>query len=449
MTWFRVGGAGIPASLKNAMNAVFNKKFGTSGQNYPPKQWPDDVNLMGPLPEGTASGNVAHITDGADLVPIKKWNCSVNGNTNGVSLISCSKFGKNMFSYDLPLYEGYWLNGFQGTGNEVNYDTSNGWLFYKIPVSEGDTITFSGMQAMGGVYCAFFKDTPDNVISTFLNGSINGSRQVPTGANFVGVEINRGGNPQRDPKNEFPYAQIEISSSSTSFEAFSKTEYSVLLGRTIYGGVADIVNGRGYDSYNLITVGNSGWTYYESNGNSYMFRTFDDKIIPQIGDADHELACDMLPYGGVNYASQFQDLHIYQANNKNIYIKDTSCQSASDYYSKYSAMKIAYENTSPNDFTFQPLSDIPETPLGVSNWWNNTGDSEVVYRRDIDLAIQAVSSSRGLMMASRPVTQLVGEESDPDQVNELVEDDENYIREQLNEVVENDETEQEGENDAR
>lgn len=44
-----------------------------------------------------------------------------------------------------------------------------------------------------------------------------------------------------------------------------------------------------------------------------------------------------------------------------------------------------------------------------------------------------VSSSRGLMMASRPVTQLVGEESDPNQVNEL---------------VENDETEQEGEDDA-
>ena len=73
----------------------------------------------------------------------------------------------------------------------------------------------------------------------------------------------------------------------------------------------------------------------------------------------------------------------------------------------------------------------------------------MVYRRDIDLALQAVSSSRGLMMASRPVTQLVGEESDPDQVNELVEDDENEIREQLNEVVENDETEQEGEDDAR
>ena len=77
MTWFRVGGAGIPATLKNAMNAVFNKKFGTSGQNYPPKQWPDDVNLLGPLPEGTASGPVANFDDGADDVPLKSIECSI------------------------------------------------------------------------------------------------------------------------------------------------------------------------------------------------------------------------------------------------------------------------------------------------------------------------------------------------------------------------------------
>ena len=72
--------------------------------------------------------------------------------------------------------------------------------------------------------------------------------------------------------------------------------------------------------------------------------------------------------------------------------------------------------------------------LGYNAFWNDSGNTSITYRRDIELALQAASSSRGLMMASRPVTQLVGEESDPDQVNEL---------------VENDETEQEGEDNAR
>ena len=77
---------------------------------------------------------------------------------------------------------------------------------------------------------------------------------------------------------------------------------------------------------------------------------------------------------------------------------------------------------------------IPSTYLGSNNFYSDAnGETEVTYRADIDLAL-AANSSRGLMMASRPVTQLIGEESDLNQVNELVED-------------ENDETEQEGDSD--
>ena len=248
MAFYRCGGGGIPSSLKTDMNAVLNKKFGTSA-DYPPADWAPTVNLMGPLPEKTiVSSPIADFSDGADDVPTKSLVVTIPPTLSGVSSVTETQTGRNLFSYDLPLYEGYWLNGFQGTGNEVNYDTSNGWLFYKIPVKEGATITFSGMQAMGGVYCAFFKDTPDNVISTFLNGSINGARQVPTGANFVGVEINRGGSPQRDPKTEYPQAQLEFGSTAHAYEQYqTPTVYTASLGRTIYGGEVDIVNGVGTD----------------------------------------------------------------------------------------------------------------------------------------------------------------------------------------------------------
>ena len=70
MAWYRAGGAGIPASLKSDMNDVLNKKFGTS-TTYPPSDWPSDVNLLGPLPEKTASGAIASFSDGADTVPLK------------------------------------------------------------------------------------------------------------------------------------------------------------------------------------------------------------------------------------------------------------------------------------------------------------------------------------------------------------------------------------------
>lgn len=71
MTWFRVGGgSGVPADLKADMNSVLNKKFGTS-TDYPPNDWPETVDLMGPLEEKTVSGSIASFPDGADDVPIK------------------------------------------------------------------------------------------------------------------------------------------------------------------------------------------------------------------------------------------------------------------------------------------------------------------------------------------------------------------------------------------
>ena len=69
MTWYRVGPAGIPGSLKTDMDAVLNKKFGTS-TTYAPNTWPDNVNLLGPLPVKTASGAIVSFSDGADDVPL-------------------------------------------------------------------------------------------------------------------------------------------------------------------------------------------------------------------------------------------------------------------------------------------------------------------------------------------------------------------------------------------
>ena len=77
MTFFRVGPAGIPGSIKTDMNNVLNKKFGTTGQDYPPTDWPTDVNLLGELEVKTASGLIASFTDGAD--DVRRYLCLPDG----------------------------------------------------------------------------------------------------------------------------------------------------------------------------------------------------------------------------------------------------------------------------------------------------------------------------------------------------------------------------------
>lgn len=82
MAWYRAGGGGIPSALKTDMNAVLNKKFGTS-QDYPPTDWAPTVNLLGPLPEKTASGSIVSFDDGADDVPIVSGLFDINASGGG------------------------------------------------------------------------------------------------------------------------------------------------------------------------------------------------------------------------------------------------------------------------------------------------------------------------------------------------------------------------------
>ena len=86
MAWYRCGGGGLPAGLQSDMDTVLNKKFSTS-TTYPPTDWPDNVNLLGPLPEKTASGAIANITDGADGVPLKNWLVTLPASLTGYTAI--------------------------------------------------------------------------------------------------------------------------------------------------------------------------------------------------------------------------------------------------------------------------------------------------------------------------------------------------------------------------
>ena len=357
MTWFRVGGAGIPAALKNAMNAVFNKKFGTTGQNYPSNQWPDEVNLMGPLPEGTASGSIANIADGADQVPIKLWNCTVD-NSDGISSVLCTKAGKNLLlpsNADVAeatvngIKRSFSIDSQEFTFYGTNTKTDASWLIFNTT-----SFVFNGLKS--GVTYKFSHNLPDVMYAQltynksgggvgamgYLKGVVgrNASVSFTVPSDFSSLrQFQIGVSNTATDVDITAHFQIEVGSTATAYEAYeTPTQYTVSLGRTIHGGSLEFINGAGTDENDV-------------------------------------------------------------------------------------------------NFTFDPISPIPETE-NVCNFWTNVGASSIVYRRDIDLALQALSGNRGLMMSSRAAEPMIGEESDLEQVNEL---------EVEPEITE----EQEGENDAR
>ena len=332
MTWYRVGPAGIPGSLKTDMDTVLNKKFGTS-TTYAPNTWPDNVNLLGPLPEKTASGAIAHIDDGADAVPLKNWLVTLPASLDGYTEVNGTKSGKNL----LPLVVDY--PNYTNTKNSVTLTVlSDGKVKLNGTASANTDFTFysastpsdAHLYVRNGTY-TFSNIGNSNVKMVVSGGNNNGFpyREIANGSytgtvtdetkpfNYIIFRISSG--TQLD--NVVVEPMLECGSSASSFEAYTApTTATASLGRTIYGGTADIVTGEGEDE----------------NGNA---------------------------------------------------------------------------------FTFTPIQ--ADTELGVNNFWADEGDSDVTYRADISLALQAINGGRGLMgmMMQRPEEEQLTEE-DPEEVPE-------------------------------
>lgn len=461
------GGGGIPSALKSAMNAVLNKKFGTS-TTYAPEDWPEDVNLLGPLPEKTVSGSIAHIEDGADTVPIKTWDVTVDANLDGVSSVKVTQAGKNLLpfvNYDGGAYNpavGTTLNlvesatQFTKNGNAYSIDTTTSWTTFTVLAELKNGVgyhikyTFSASGANLG-RSNIFLDADFKVLATYNEtanpNTTNENLTIPTGAKYYCIVFTNRSTSVNTLTITEP--QLEVGNSASAYADYTApTVTTVSLGRTIYGGTADVVNGTGTDYGVKETVSSS---YLSGLSSSYIgysssvsamnnhpcvwVRNFGYPTANEFVVGGIKCACNHFPVTMNNSQIISTQYRIYfDVDGKNI----SSVQDFIDYVSALEnnndSLEVIYQKSSPDDFTFSPITPTPETALGVNNFWADEGDSEVTYRADISLAL-AANSSRGLMMASRPVTQLIGEESDLNQVNELVEDDEK------------DETEQEGDDD--
>ena len=339
MTWYRVGPAGIPGSLKTDMDAVLNKKFGTS-TTYAPNTWPDNVNLLGPLPEKTASGAIANITDAADGVPVKNWLVTLPASLDGYTEVNGYKGGKNF----LPIAVDY--PNYTQTKNDMT-----------ISVLANGKVKFNGTTTANTDFTFYSASVPSEPHLFVRNGTYTFSNIGSASVKMVVSGGNNNGFPYREIANGYytgtvtdetkPFNYIifrissgvtlldveiepmlEVGSTATAYEAYeAPTQYTASLGRTIYGGTADIVTGEGEDE----------------NGNA---------------------------------------------------------------------------------FTFTPIT--AETALGVNNFWADEGDSDVTYRADISLALQALGGGgRGLMgmIMQRPEEEQLTEE-DPEEQPEEAETDE-------------------------
>ena len=424
MAWYRCGGGGIPSSLKTNMDAVLNKKFGTS-TTYAPATWPDNVNLLGPLPEKTASGSVASITDGADRVPLKNWGVTV-ANLSGVSSVVCTQAGKNLLEKDIVRYSNSLAtlsNCFaihKGTytvtiGTVAN---ANNWrLSVLLMDGNGTALTDNAYK-------------PSNDLQLATNRWLYGSNttikvftvNIVTDC-YVRFFIELGDTSSSTTVTD---SYLESGSTSTTYTPYvAPTVTTVSLGRTIHGGSVDVVAGTGTDLYRLITFdGTQAVLSGNYNTGGYVQYScaalgIDPDINIKLYDLQPGLYVDATT--GSYRVNSFESGGIKRIRFNDERLGDTI--TSKDEWNANLAQNpvtIAYPLATPETFTFTPISPTPETPLGASNWWADAGDSSVTYRADINMLISSLSGNRGLMMM-RPQLEEITEENKEEESPEVTE----------------------------
>lgn len=436
MTMFRVGPAGIPASLKTDMNSVLNKKFGTTGQNYPPNGWPDDVNLMGPLPEGTATGPIASISDGADRVPIKSWIVNIDPNLTGNSAIVATQGGKNLLAKEIVRYtsamaalsECFEIHHGTYTVTIGTVENATNWrLSVLLMDANGNALTDNAYKPSNDLQLATnrWRFGSNTTIKSFTVNIVTDC--------YVRFFIELG---DTSSSTTISNSFLDVGSASTSYSPYvTPTVSTVNLGQTIHGGSADVANGTGTGNIKVVTVNeNSNLVMYSS---AYIKPTscdvvlVDNDIYPRKGETNQPdgLIGNYLSFIKTNiwnvdghpdcFAINQNQIHMNFENSR-IGVTDYTQETISSVIAKVKAylQNNPFTCTVPvaeTEITFDPIIPTPQTPESHSaNFWADTGDSTVVYRRDIDLALQAVSGSRNLLMTSiRPEVSL---DNDPEQL---------------------------------
>ena len=390
MAWYEMQGGGIPASLKNEMDNVLNKKWGTS-TTYPAATWPDTVNLMGPLPEKTVSGSVVVFSDGADTVPLKKCEITLPASLDGYSEVDVVSAGKNLLNDS--------IRGVRGGNIYFAHDTGIPQDF-AVRLRAG-TYTFSVVTADGTPSNLYLKNSDTD---TFITGfpaysSLSKTFTLSEDTNCAVFVYKQGYTDVTD----ILTAQIEAGSTATTYEPYTApTTHTASLGRTIYGGMPDVVNGQGTETHKEYTASDVTSLYWNAKkaeqvdtNHRASFRiafpsgyiTINNSLCYGLsystniasGSGAYE-GYQLIATAGIYFCIDLSDIGMENATSST---PDEDFLNAIHNYGDN--LKFVVELATPETFTFDPISI--NSKYGNNTIWSQEGNSEVTYRADINLAL--------------------------------------------------------------
>lgn len=219
---------------------------------------------------------------------------------------------------------------------------------------------------------SFLEPLPERTASGAIANIQDGADKVPVKSWQVTLPANLSG-------------YTEVNGTKNTGSGTPEIQYNANLGRTIYGGTADIVNGQGTDGYGYIVFDGSNdenWGGYSAY-NGYYIGISDMKSGTRQDGVCNQLTCSKSTAQGQTNAfwlgvgnARFYVIGVYDSMGNTL--------EAFRAYLAENPLILVYPLANSTDFAFTPIDPIPETENGVNNFWSDEGDSSVVYRADID-----------------------------------------------------------------
>lgn len=366
-------------TLVATSNAI--RKVEGSSDLISPLDYPKHIRLMGILPTATASGSIAHITDGADDVPTSSCEVEIAPTLTGVSSVSVVRQGKNLLNPSIVYSQ----------TTIYTYDSTTG----AVTVNSSDTSAWSTKEELPLKKGTYTINNPQGRVQYRLKSeNYETDHNITTTSGTITLSADDGIKFKFGLGSTYPFTasyQLEVGSTASAYEAFVSPTYTASLGRTVYGGSVDIVNGTGTDEYSVPTALNSlTWSKTTIDGHDAFYSNLPNSYIDSSSGNLGGVCDDYLVTTDANLGTD-KTIRFYYNSNFNI----SRCVIRDDQYASYTGAQfkeavtgnIVYllAESARTDFTF--TDQEVSTRLGVNNFFSNVGDMSVTYRRDINLAL--------------------------------------------------------------
>lgn len=354
----------ILLSTANAIGSMLNKKYNSS-RGFSPAEWASATRKMKALETDTKSGGIVNLK-GAKEVPITSLVGTVNPTLEGVDSLTATRLGKNLLDDSKKLFISQNIVIGRTTGDRDDFC---------LRLKAG-TYTFSVTTADGTAPSLYIKNSDTN---TMISGFPAYSKFLKTFTldedTNLAVFVYKEGYTSVD---DISTAQIEVGSENTAYTPYVEpTTYTANLGRTIYGGSADVVKGEGVSEYGLITFDGSSdenWQEYSSYNGFYI-------AIPTMKVGTRQ-------DGVTNYltnsstSSHTTDTYWLGVNSNRLFLIEVSQTMGATIealrtYLSNNPLILVYPLATSEDFTFDPIQI--NTSGDTENFYTSNGDTSITY----------------------------------------------------------------------